>query len=78
MILIPISIEKCIITQIIKLLKLKFVELDSSVYQWAMGWIASIWIPAGTRDFSLHSFQSISGSHPASYPMGTGGCFAQG
>jgi hypothetical protein len=40
-----------------------------------------IWVifPAGSRDFSLlHSVQTGSGSHPASYPMGTGGCLPGG
>jgi hypothetical protein len=32
--------------------------------------------PAGTRDFSeLHSIQTGTGAHPASYPIGTGGSF---
>jgi hypothetical protein len=36
-------------------------------------------ISAGTRDFSLlHSAQTDSGAHPASYPEGTGDCFPGG
>jgi hypothetical protein len=32
----------------------------------------------GARDFSLlHNFQTSSGAHPASYPMGSGGAFSQ-
>jgi hypothetical protein len=35
--------------------------------------------PAGTENFSLHHrVQNGSGSHPASYPMGTRGCFPGG
>jgi hypothetical protein len=33
-------------------------------------------IPVQAKDFSLlHSVQTGSGTHPASYAMGTGGCF---
>jgi hypothetical protein len=33
-----------------------------------------IWLPAGSRGFSLlYSVHTISGAHPASYPMGTWG-----
>jgi hypothetical protein len=36
-------------------------------------------IPAGTGNFSLHHrFQNGSGTHPASYPMGTEGSFPGG
>jgi hypothetical protein len=32
------------------------------------------WIPSGVRNYDLlHSIQTGSGAHPASYPMGTGG-----
>jgi hypothetical protein len=35
--------------------------------------------PAGTRDSSLlHNVHTDPGAHPASYPMGTGGCFPGG
>jgi hypothetical protein len=35
--------------------------------------------PAGTGNFSLHHrVQNGSGAHPASYPMGTRGCFPEG
>jgi hypothetical protein len=38
--------------------------------------MAGVRFPAGTRDFSLlHSVQTGSGAHPASYIMGTGGYF---
>jgi hypothetical protein len=34
---------------------------------------------AAVQDFSLlHSVQTDSGAHPASYPMGTGGSFPEG
>jgi hypothetical protein len=40
-----------------------------------MGWTAGVRFPAGARDFSLlHSVETGSDAHPASYPMGTGGC----
>jgi hypothetical protein len=33
-----------------------------------------IFVPAGAENFSLHyRVQTGSGTHPASYPMGTGG-----
>jgi hypothetical protein len=45
----------------------------------ATGWTAGVRFPAGARDISLlHSFQTGSGAHPASYPMGTGSCFSGG
>jgi hypothetical protein len=34
--------------------------------------------PAGSGNFSLHRFQNGSGSHPASYPLGTRGPFPGG
>jgi hypothetical protein len=38
------------------------------------GWTIGVWFPAGARDFCLlRSVQTGTGSHPASYPMGTGG-----
>jgi hypothetical protein len=41
----------------------------------ATGWTARVRFPA-VQDFSLlHSVQTGSGVHPASYPMGTGGYF---
>jgi hypothetical protein len=52
---------------------LKVWSRDSSVGI-AMGWTAGVRFPAGARDSSLlHSAQAGSGSHPASYPIGTGG-----
>jgi hypothetical protein len=45
---------------------------DSSVGI-AAGWTASVRFPAGASDFPLlHSLQTGSWSHPASYPVGTG------
>jgi hypothetical protein len=36
-------------------------------------------IPGSNRDFSLfRRVQTDSGTHPAFYPMGTGGCFPRG
>jgi hypothetical protein len=43
-----------------------------------MGWTAGIQFPAGVRFSLLHSVQSGSGAHPASYPLGTGGSFPGG
>jgi hypothetical protein len=41
-----------------------------------VGWIS---IPDRGRDFSLlHSIQTLSGTHPASYPMSTGSSFPAG
>jgi hypothetical protein len=45
----------------------------------ATGWMARVRLPTGPKDFSLfHSVQTISGAHPASYTMGTGGSFTGG
>jgi hypothetical protein len=42
-----------------------------------MGW-TGIRFLAGAGDFSLlHVIQTGSGAHPASYPVGTGGCFSE-
>jgi hypothetical protein len=39
----------------------------------ATGWTAGVRFPAGTREFSfLHSVHTGSGTHPASYRVGTG------
>jgi hypothetical protein len=44
-----------------------------------MGWTAGVRFATGARDFSvIHSIQTSSGAHPASYPMGTGGSFPEG
>jgi hypothetical protein len=41
-----------------------------------MGWTAGVRFSAGAKELSLlHSIQTGSGAHPASYPMGTGGFF---
>jgi hypothetical protein len=40
----------------------------------ATGYTAGVRLPVGERDVSLlHSVQTGSGVHPASYPMGIGG-----
>jgi hypothetical protein len=37
---------------------------------------STVWFPAGAENFSLHHrLQNGSGTHPASYPMGTRGSF---
>jgi hypothetical protein len=37
---------------------------------------STVRFPAGAGNFSLHHrVQNVSGAHPASYPMGTGGSF---
>jgi hypothetical protein len=39
-------------------------------------WGSRVLFPAGAGNFSLnHCVQNGSGAHPASYPMGTRGCF---
>jgi hypothetical protein len=43
----------------------------------ATGWTVWVRFPA-VHDFSLHSDQTGSGAHPASYPMGTGGSLPWG
>jgi hypothetical protein len=44
-----------------------------------MGWTAKVQFLARARDFSLlHSVQTSSGAHPASYPVGVGGSFPWG
>jgi hypothetical protein len=49
---------------------------ELSRYSWTKNWTAGVRLPAGSRDFFLlHSVQTGSGAHPASYPMGTRGCF---
>jgi hypothetical protein len=41
-----------------------------------MGWMAGVKFAGGARDFALLlSVQTLSGAHPASYPMGTEGSF---
>jgi len=43
-----------------------------------MGWMTRVQFLAGAENFSLHHHvQTGSGSHPASYPMGTGGKMAR-
>jgi hypothetical protein len=42
----------------------------------AADWTAGVRFAVGARDFSfLHSLQTGSGAHSASYPMGVGGSF---
>jgi hypothetical protein len=53
------------------------VGIAQSVFQQALGWTAQVQFSA-VQDFSLlHSVQTNSGAHPASYPMGTRGSFPQ-
>jgi hypothetical protein len=46
--------------------------IAQSVQLRATGWAAEISFSVGERYFSLHSIQTSSGTHPASYPVGTG------
>jgi hypothetical protein len=53
--------------------------IDQSAYWWTKVWTAEVRFPVGARYFSLlHSVQTGSGAHPASYPMGTGFSFSGG
>jgi hypothetical protein len=46
-----------------------------SVYRWTKGWAAGV-LPGRDKRFSpVHSIQTGSGTHPASYPMDTCGSF---
>jgi hypothetical protein len=49
--------------------------LDNSVVV-AIGY--GVHFPAGAKFFSLYSFHTDFGAHPASYPTGTGGSFLEG
>jgi hypothetical protein len=42
-----------------------------SVYQRASGWMSGVWFVAGVSFSLLHSVQTGSVFHPASYPVGT-------
>jgi hypothetical protein len=56
----------------------KEVGIAQSVERRTTGWMAWVRFPP-VKDFSpLHSFQTGSGSHPASYPMDIGGSFPGG
>jgi hypothetical protein len=47
-----------------------------SISDQATGWRTGVRFPTGVGIFSLrHRIQTRSGTHPASYPMGTGGLF---
>jgi hypothetical protein len=51
---------------------LLLVRIAQSVYQKARSWTAGVAFPAGARNYShLHSVQTGSGAHPASYSIGT-------
>jgi len=51
---------------------LDFITLGDS-YDEAMGWTIGVPFPAGPGNFSLrHLVQTVSGVHPALYPMGIG------
>jgi hypothetical protein len=48
----------------------------AGIAQSVTGWTAGVWLPAGIRDlYLLHSAQTGSGAHAASYSVGTGGFF---
>jgi len=48
------------------------------VQRWATSWMIGVRVPAGAGNFSLHhSVQTGSGSHPASYSLGTVGSFPE-
>jgi hypothetical protein len=53
--------------------------MAQSVWRWATDWTirgSRFRFPAGAGNFSLHHrVQNGSGAHPASYPIGTRGCF---
>jgi hypothetical protein len=48
------------------------VEIAQSVQRQATGWTARVRFPAMQDSSLLHSVQTGSGTHPASYPLGTG------
>jgi hypothetical protein len=51
------------------------VGVIQSVTRRTTDWTAGVRFLEGARDSSLfHSVQTSSGAHPASYPIGTGGC----
>jgi hypothetical protein len=53
--------------------------IAQSVRRPTMDWTVRVRFPARASDSSLpHSVQNDSGAHPASYSMGTGGCFPAG
>jgi hypothetical protein len=53
--------------------------LAQSVYGSVMGWTTGVWFTSWVRDFPiLHSTQTDSGTHPASYPICTGEYFLGG
>jgi hypothetical protein len=53
--------------------------IAQSVLRRATGWTAGVRFPAGAKAFSLlHSVQTGSVAHPASYPMGSMGLFPRG
>jgi hypothetical protein len=53
-------------------------QIFSSIGHVQAGWLG-VWVLAGAGSFSLlHHIQPSSGAHPASYPMGTRGCFPGG
>jgi hypothetical protein len=58
-------------------------QLQRSLHSVVGIWLATGWTIEGSKFesrqgqefFLLHVVQTGSGAHPASYPMGTGGCF---
>jgi hypothetical protein len=66
----------CIDTELLSLLSLFYMQPGQlRLYSgWPTGWTAGFRFPAGARDSScLHSLQTRSVAHSASYTMGTGG-----
>jgi hypothetical protein len=54
-------------------------EMYITPIEFRTGWTAGVQFPAGTRDFSLlHSVQTDSRAHPASYTRRTEGSFPGG
>jgi hypothetical protein len=55
------------------------VGIAQSVLRLATGWMMGVGVSAGAGNFSLHHrVQTGIGTHPASYPMGTGGSCPRG
>jgi hypothetical protein len=52
------------------------IGIAQSVQRRAMGWTAGVRFPAEAINYLLHSVQTGSEAHPASYTMGIGGSFS--
>jgi hypothetical protein len=55
-----------------KAVSVKFSGIAQSAQSRATGWTTGVRFSVGARDFFLHSIQTGSGVHQASYPIGTG------